>query len=42
MLFIVVLATECLAYGLTPLAIGANNTWLFTVFRILSGGGFAT
>jgi hypothetical protein len=41
-LFAVVLAAESLAYGLTPMAIAANRTWLFTAFRIISGGGFAT
>jgi hypothetical protein len=41
-LFGAVLALEALAYGLTPLAIAAESTWVFTVFRVLSGGGFAT
>jgi hypothetical protein len=37
-----VLLVEALAYGCTPMAIAAKQTWLFTAFRILSGGGFAT
>jgi hypothetical protein len=41
-LFFWVLLLECVAYALTPLAIAAQRSWLFTLFRILSGGGFAT
>ena len=36
------LLLECVAHALTPLAIAAQRSWLFTLFRILSGGGFAT
>jgi hypothetical protein len=37
-----VLLLECAAYAFTPLAINSGKAWVFTVFRILSGGGFAT
>ena len=33
---------ECAAYAATPSAIAAERAWLFTLFRVLSGGGFAT
>jgi MFS family permease len=41
-LYFWVLLLECAAYALTPLAIKSGKSWVFTVFRILSGGGFAT
>jgi hypothetical protein len=41
-LFIAVLAVESVAYGLTPMAIAGQQDWVFTIFRVLSGGGFAT
>ena len=41
-LFAAVLLLECAAYALTPIAIRHGTVWLYTVFRVLSGGGFAT
>ena len=41
-LYFWVLLVECAAYALTPLAIMSGKSWVFTVFRILSGGAFAT
>jgi hypothetical protein len=41
-LFFWVLILECVAYALTPFAIAAQRSWQFTLFRIMSGGGFAT